>query len=59
MDTHDFADMYFRSPWALGVHIRQIPRELTTVTCVIGRLFVLCLVDIKLPIGQDFLMQSM
>jgi len=33
MCTHDLPDMYALSPWALGIHIRQIPHaHVTTIT---------------------------
>ena len=33
MCIHDFLDMYALSPWALGIHIRQIPHAHdTTIT---------------------------
>ena len=32
--ARDSPDMYALSPWALGMHIRQIPRAyVTTITC--------------------------
>ena len=34
MGARDSSDMYALSPWASGIHIRQIPRaHVTTITC--------------------------
>jgi len=34
MGMSDLPDMYARSPWALGIHIRQITRaHVTTINC--------------------------
>jgi len=36
MCTRDLPDMYALSPWALGIHIRQIPHaHVTTITYII------------------------
>ena len=34
MCSRDLPDMYALSPWAMGIHIRQIPHaHVTTITC--------------------------
>ena len=42
MCSHDVPDMYALSPWALGIHIRQIPRaHVTTITYIMNSWYLL------------------